>query len=71
MLLWFAETTLVATALAAVAMVAGRRLRLGAVARHALWLVVLAKLLAPPIVSWPWSSGLVRTWLEPDTRSCC
>ncbi len=64
MLVWFAETTLVATVLAAGAMLAGRRLRLGPAARHALWLVVLVKLLAPPIVSWPWSSGLVRTWLE-------
>jgi len=28
--------------------------RLGPAARHALWLLVLLKLLAPPFLSWPW-----------------
>jgi beta-lactamase regulating signal transducer with metallopeptidase domain len=63
MLVWFAETTLVATVLAALALLASRWLGLRPVARHALWLVVLVKLVAPPIVSWPWASPLV--WPSP------
>ncbi len=58
-LCWSAETILVGSALAAVAALASRpglrRLALGPAARHALWLVVLIKLMAPPIVHWPWS----------------
>ncbi len=53
MLIWFAETTLIATVLAGAAALAGRCFRLGPVARHAFWLVVLVKLVTPPIVSWP------------------
>lgn len=60
MLAWFAETTLVASVLALVAVLAGRGLRLGPVARHALWLVVLVKLVAPPIVRWPRPAWLAR-----------
>jgi beta-lactamase regulating signal transducer with metallopeptidase domain len=58
-LCWSAETILVGSALAAVAALAcrtsGRRLSLGPAARHALWLVVLIRLMAPPLVHWPWS----------------
>src|SRR5215218_2324529 len=53
MLIWFAETTLIASILAAVALLGGRWQRIGPVDRHALWLVVLVKLVAPPIVCWP------------------
>src|SRR5436305_965537 len=53
MLIWFAETTLIASILAAVALLGGRWQRIGPVGRHALWLVVLVKLVAPPIVCWP------------------
>jgi beta-lactamase regulating signal transducer with metallopeptidase domain len=56
MFIWFIETMVVATLLAAIALLASRYLRLSPVARHALWLVVLIKLIAPPIVSWPWSA---------------
>jgi beta-lactamase regulating signal transducer with metallopeptidase domain len=52
---WLILHTLSALALAAVALALGRWLRLGPAARHALWLVVLLKLLTPPLVSWPWS----------------
>ncbi len=51
---WFAETTLVAAGLAVVAALAGRLRSIGPTARHALWLVVLVKLMTPPLVSWPW-----------------
>jgi beta-lactamase regulating signal transducer with metallopeptidase domain len=54
MLWWFAETTLVAAALAAVAALAPRLRPLGPATRHALWLVVLIKLMTPPLLSWPW-----------------
>jgi beta-lactamase regulating signal transducer with metallopeptidase domain len=56
---WVVETTLVAALLALVAALAGRARRLGPAARHALWLVVLVKLMTPPLVHWPWS----RSWL--------
>jgi beta-lactamase regulating signal transducer with metallopeptidase domain len=59
LLVWFAETTVVAIVLAAMVLLCGRWLRLGPVATHALWLVVLVKLVTPPIVSWPWSSRLM------------
>ena len=55
MLLWFAETTLVAGVLAALAIVGGRLRRIPPSARHALWLVVLIKFLTPPLVCWPWA----------------
>jgi beta-lactamase regulating signal transducer with metallopeptidase domain len=54
MLWWFAQTTLIAGALAILATLASRWKRLGAEARYALWLVVLIKLAIPPIVAWPW-----------------
>ncbi len=55
MLGWFAETTVVAMVLAAVAAVAGRVRPIGPTARHVLWLAVLVKLMTPPLVSWPWA----------------
>ena len=55
MLGWFAETTLVAAGLAVVAVLAGRLRPVGPTVRHALWLVVLIKLMTPPLVSWPWA----------------
>jgi len=56
MLWWFAETTLVAAVLAVVAILASRLRSAGPSVRHALWLVVLIKLLTPPLVSWPWAA---------------
>jgi beta-lactamase regulating signal transducer with metallopeptidase domain len=78
---WLVLHTLGALALAVVALSLGRWLRLGPAARHALWLVVLIKLLAPPVVSWPWSlpvtlpgmaateNGRPGTEPPPDARS--
>ncbi len=54
MLGWFVETTVVASALAVVALLAGRSTRLGPAARHLLWLVVLLKLVSPPLFRWSW-----------------
>ena len=64
MLAWFAETALIATVLAAVALLASRWPRLSPAARHVLWLVVLVKLVAPPLVCWPWATSLERAWPE-------
>jgi beta-lactamase regulating signal transducer with metallopeptidase domain len=48
------------TLLVAIVVVAlSRGLRLGPAARHALWLLVLLKLLTPPFVSWPWAIPLL------------
>ena len=52
---WFIETTLVASGLAVVAAVASRFRSIGPTARHLLWLVVLLKLVTPPLLSWPWA----------------
>jgi beta-lactamase regulating signal transducer with metallopeptidase domain len=57
---WFAETTLVASVLALLATIAGRRGRLGPAMRHGLWVVALARLLTPPILSWP---AIPADWL--------
>src|SRR5690348_3476456 len=54
MLGWVAETTLVAAGLALVAALVGRLRPVGPTARHALWLIVLIKLMTPPFFSWPW-----------------
>jgi beta-lactamase regulating signal transducer with metallopeptidase domain len=60
MLGWFAETTLVASGLAVVAALAGRLRSIGPTARHALWLVVLVKLMTPPLICWPWAMPWVN-----------
>lgn len=70
MLAWFAETTVMAGALAVVALAAGRAFRLGPAARHVLWVVVLVKLLSPPLLRWPWALGLgALTSHAPEARS--
>jgi beta-lactamase regulating signal transducer with metallopeptidase domain len=56
MLWWLTETTLVAAALAGAVALLCRRLRPRPAVRHALWLVVLLKLLTPPLLAWPWSA---------------
>ncbi|MFO0953318.1 MAG: M56 family metallopeptidase [Isosphaeraceae bacterium] len=55
MLWWIAETSLVAAALALAAGAASRFRPLGPAARHALWLVVVLKLVTPPLVQSPWA----------------
>ena len=56
MLGWFVETTLVASGLAVVAALGSRLRSIGPTARHVLWLVVLVKLMTPPLVCWPWAA---------------
>ena len=56
MLIWFAETTLVASILALVALAVSRLRPISPSVKHALWLVVLIKFITPPLVSWPWAA---------------
>jgi beta-lactamase regulating signal transducer with metallopeptidase domain len=56
MLLWFAETTLIAALLALVAALAGKLRSIGPATRHLLWLAVLIKMMTPPLFSWPWTA---------------
>jgi beta-lactamase regulating signal transducer with metallopeptidase domain len=55
MLEWFLETTIVTAVLAVVATLACRLRPSTPSIRHVLWLVVLIKLITPPLVAWPWA----------------
>ena len=66
MLWWFAETTFVAGLLACVAALAGRLRVIGPSARHVLWLVVLIKLLMPPVIKAPWP---VTLWVASNDQA--
>jgi beta-lactamase regulating signal transducer with metallopeptidase domain len=55
MIEWMAHNAVVATILAALVWLICHWKRLGPTARHALWLLVLIKLLTPPLVTWPWA----------------
>ncbi len=55
MIAWMLHNALVATILALLAWGTCHWRRLGPATRHGLWLLVLIKLLTPPIVSWPWA----------------
>ena len=52
---WIAQNVVVTAALALVVAVACRLLRVGPVARHALWVLVLIKFITPQLVVWPWA----------------
>src|SRR5687768_14293722 len=73
MLLWLIENTLLSVPLAALAWLACRGLRLSPAVRHGLWLVVLLKLMSPPLFAWPAFSPPARfvAWLagEPNNPS--
>src|SRR4051812_14475451 len=55
MLWWTFQNLVIASVLAGLVWLACRSGRVGPVGRHALWLVVLVKLLTPPLVVWPWA----------------
>lgn len=65
MLGWSAQTTVIAMVLAAIAILASRSARLGPAARHMFWLVVLIKLVTPPVVNWPWSPPKLWATAQP------
>ncbi len=51
---WLFQNVVITTALAAMVVVVCRATRIGPVARHALWVLVLVKFVTPPLVVWPW-----------------
>jgi len=53
---WIFQNVVITTALAAVVFVICRTGRIGPVARHALWVLVLVKFITPPLVVWPWAA---------------
>jgi beta-lactamase regulating signal transducer with metallopeptidase domain len=59
MLWWLVQNTVCSVALASVVALLCRLLRPGPAVRHALWLLVLLKLLTPPLVVWPWPAPKV------------
>ena len=68
MLSWLIENSLVSGTLAAAAWLACRAWRLSPAVRHGLWLVVLLKLVSPPLFAWPQFSPPARfiAWLTAD-----
>ena len=61
---WIFQSLVTTAALAAMVALICRFGRIGPVARHALWVVVLVKFITPPLVVWPWAApdplGLAR-----------
>src|SRR5437660_7663817 len=55
MLWWLAQNTVTAALLACVVALLCRIGCFRPAVRHALWLVVLIKLLTPPVIVWPWA----------------
>src|SRR6187549_2875384 len=53
---WIFQNVVITTALAAAVTMIGRSGRIGPVAKHALWVLVLLKFITPPIVVWPWAA---------------
>ena len=52
---WLAQHLIITVLLTIVVAVLCRLLRLRPAVCHALWLLVLLKLLTPPVVAWPWT----------------
>jgi beta-lactamase regulating signal transducer with metallopeptidase domain len=69
---WLFQDLVITAALAAVVAVICRAPRIGPVARHALWVVVLVKFVTPPLVVWPWAApdpfGVATIDLHADLR---
>jgi beta-lactamase regulating signal transducer with metallopeptidase domain len=53
---WLFQNIVITTALAATVAMIGRTRRIGPVAKHALWVLVLLKFITPPLVVWPWAA---------------
>jgi beta-lactamase regulating signal transducer with metallopeptidase domain len=53
---WIFQNVIMTTALAGVVAMVCRAGRIGPVARHALWVLVLVKFVTPPVVVWPWAA---------------
>lgn len=64
MIWWIIQNTISAVVMAAVVTAICRFTRIRPAARHALWLLVLIKLVTPPLVSWPLSLPDLTKWVE-------
>ena len=53
---WIFQNLVSTTILAAAVALTCRYGRIGPVARHALWVLVLVKFVTPPVVEWPWAA---------------
>jgi beta-lactamase regulating signal transducer with metallopeptidase domain len=53
---WIFQSLVTTAALAAAVAIVCRFGRIGPVARHALWVIVLVKFITPPLVVWPWAA---------------
>jgi beta-lactamase regulating signal transducer with metallopeptidase domain len=53
---WIFQSLVTTAALAALVAVVCRFGKIGPVARHALWVLVLVKFVMPPLVVWPWAA---------------
>jgi len=53
---WIFQSLVTTAALAATVAIVCRFGRIGPVARHALWVIVLVKFVTPPLVVWPWAA---------------
>lgn len=54
-LYWLAQSAIIAALMVPVIMLACHLFRRRPAVQHLLWLVVLVKLMIPPVVAWPWS----------------
>src|SRR4030095_11657287 len=53
---WLFQNLVIRAALAPIVAPICRTTRIGPVARHALWVLVLLKFVTPPLVVWPWAA---------------
>src|ERR1700730_10310003 len=71
MLWWLAQNVVIGAILAVLVAVACRVCRFRPAVRHALWLIVLVKLVAPPLLPWSWpvAEPRVPAPVQPDASS--
>ena len=65
LLWWFGQNTLAALVMIPCVMMVCRLFRDRPAVQHLLWLVVLMKLVTPPIVAWPWTVDEIRSMAWP------
>jgi len=68
-LLWLGANALVVAALVPVVWLLCRLLRSRPAAQHLLWFLLLLKLVAPPVLDWPWSVDLSVSSLTAEAQS--
>lgn len=61
---WMAQNAAVTALLVPVVLTACRMRRSRPAEQHLLWLLLLVKLVTPPLVQWPWPAGDFTTWKE-------